>query len=123
MCIEKKLPSYTYNNENFGRQFCEECQSETQHLDYENFKNKLFEVITTNYEFLDDLPSRAGWFYEGHQEDGVSVFYNLIEWLELDAELTEKLAEDGDKEFGDKLLVLYDDSLEEYEGCNKEFEW
>jgi hypothetical protein len=123
MCIGKKLPSYTYNNENFGRQFCEECLSETQHLDYENFKNKLFEVITTNYKFLDDLPSRAGWFYEGHQEDGVSNFYNLIEWLELDAELTEKLAEDGDKEFSDKLLVLYDDSLEEYEGCNKEFEW
>ena len=48
MCIEKKLPSYTYNNENFGRQFCEECQSETQHLDYEVFKNKLFDVISNN---------------------------------------------------------------------------
>ena len=80
-------------------------------------------MILTNYKFLKDLPYRAGWFYEGHQEDGVSDFYNLIEWLELDEELTGKLAEDGDKQFGDELLVLYDDFLEEYEGCNKEFEW
>lgn len=123
MCVEKKLSPYTYNKNDFEFRFCEECQSETQHLDYEIFKNKLFHVISTNYKFLSDLPYRSGWFYEGHQEDGVSDFYNLIEWLELDEELTEKLAEDGDKQFGDELLVLYDDSLEEYEGCNKEFEW
>ena len=123
MCVEKKLSPYTYNKNDFEFRFCEECQSETQHLDYEIFKNKLFHVISTNYKFLSDLPYRSGWFYEGHQEDGVSGFYNLIEWLELDEELTEKLAEDGDKQFGDELLVLYDDSLEEYEGCNKEFEW
>lgn len=122
-CIEKKLRPYTYNEDNFEIQFCVECQNETEHLGYEIFKNKLFDVVMTNYQFLEDLPSREGWFYEGHQEDGVSDFYNLIEWLELDAELTEKLAEDGDKIFGDKLLVLYDDSLEEYAGCNKEFEW
>lgn len=122
-CIEKKLPPYTYNENDFELKFCEECQSETQHIAYEIFKNKLFDVISTNYKFLSDLPYRSGWFYEGHQEDGVSDFYNLIEWLELDEELTEKLAEDGDKQFGDELLVLYDDSLEEYEGCNKEFEW
>ena len=80
-------------------------------------------MISTNYKFLHDLPWRAGWFFEGHQEDGVSDFYNLIEWLELDKELTEKLSKDGDKQFGDGLLVLYDDTLEEYEGCNKAFEW
>lgn len=123
MCIEKKLPPYKYRKNDFELSFCEECQSETQHLDYEIFKNKLFDVISTNYKFLSDLPYRSGWFYEGHQEDGVSDFYNLIEWLELDEELTEKLAEDGYKQFGNELLVMYDDSLEEYEGCNKEFEW
>ncbi|MBF4455332.1 RES domain-containing protein [Acinetobacter sp. SK-43] len=123
MCIEKKLPPYKYRKNDFELSFCEECQSETQHLDYEIFKNKLFDVISTNYKFLSDLPYRSGWFYEGNQEDGVSDFYNLIEWLELDEELTEKLAEDGYKQFGNELLVMYDDSLEEYEGCNKEFEW
>ena len=124
MCIEKKLPSYTYNNENFGRQFCEECQSETQHLDYEVFKNKLFEVISNNYKLLSNLPNRAGWFYEAHDDDGVvDDFYALIEPLNLDEELAETLADDWAKKYGNDCLVLYDDSLEEYEGCNKEFEW
>lgn len=122
-CIEKKLPPYTYSNENFESQFCEKCQSEHLHLDYGMFKNKLFDVVSTNYKFLSDLPDRAGWFFEVHDEDGVSDFYNFIESLELGEELTEKLAEDGEEKFGDELLVLYDDSLEEYEGCNKEFEW
>ena len=124
MCIEKKLPSYTYNNENFGRQFCEECQSETQHLDYEVFKNKLFDVISNNYKLLSNLPYRAGWFYEAHDEDGVvDNFYDLIEPLNLDEELAETLADDWAEKYGNDCLVLYDDSLEEYEGCNKEFEW
>ena len=123
MCIEKKLPPYTYNKDDFELRFCGECQSETQHLAYDIFQNKIFGVITANYMFLRDLPARAGWFFEGYQEDGVSDFYNLIEWLELDTELTGKLAEDGDKQFGDELLVLYDDTLEEYKGCNKAFEW
>ena len=124
MCIEKKLPSYTYNNENFGRQFCEECQSETQHLDYEVFKNKLFDVISNNYKLLSNLPYRAGWFYEAHDEDGVvDNFYDLIEPLNLDEELAETLADDWAEKYGTDYLVLYDDSLEEYEGCNKEFEW
>jgi hypothetical protein len=123
MCIEKKLPPYTYNKNDFELKFCEECQIETQHLDYELFKNKLFDVISTNYKFLSDLPYRAGWFYEAHDEDGVSDFYNLIESLELDGDLTEKLAEDGERRFGDELLVLYDDTLEEYGGCEAEFEW
>ena len=122
-CIDKKLPPYTYNKENFEIQFCTECQSETEHLDYKIFKNKLFQVISTNYKFLRDLPDRAVWFYEAHDEEGVSNFYNLIEWLELNEELTEKLAEDADDIFGDELLVLYDDSLEEYDGCHKEREW
>ena len=124
MCIEKKLPSYTYNNENFGRQFCEECQSETQHLDYEVFKNKLFDVISNNYKLLSNLSYRAGWFYEAHDEDGVvDNFYDLIEPLNLDEELAETLADDWAEKYGNDCLVLYDDSLEEYEGCNKEFEW
>jgi len=123
MCIEKKLPPYTYNKNDFELKFCEECQIETQHLDYELFKNKLFDVISTNYKFLSDLPYRAGWFYEAHDEDGVSDFYNLIESLELDGDLTEKLAEDGEGRFGDELLVLYDDTLEEYGCCEAEFEW
>ena len=123
MCIEKKLPPYTYNKNDFELRFCGECQSETQHLDYEVFKNKLFEVISTNYKFLSDLPYRSGWFYEGNDEDQVIDFYNFIELLGLGEYLTEKLAEDGEHIFGDELLVLYDDSLEEYEGCNKEFEW
>lgn len=122
-CIEKRLPPYTYNNVNFEIHTCLKCQNETQHLEYEAFKNKLFNVISTNYRFLRDLPWRAGWFFEGNDEDGVSEFSNLIEWLELGDELTEKLAEDGDKTFGDELLVLYDDSLEEYEGCDREIEW
>lgn len=123
MCIEKKLPPYTYNKNDFELRFCGECQSETPHLDYEVFKNKLFEVISTNYKFLSDLPYRSGWFYEGNDEDQVIDFYNFIESLGLGEYLTEKLAEDGEHIFGDELLVLYDDSLEEYEGCNKEFEW
>lgn len=123
MCIEKKLPPYKYNNNDFELKFCEECQCETQHLDYELFKNKLFDVISTNYKFLSDLPYRAGWFYEVHDEDGVNDYYNFIESLDLGEVLTEKLAEDWGEKFGDELLVLYDDSLEEYEGCNKEFEW
>lgn len=123
MCIEKKLPPYTYNKNDFELKFCEECQIETQHLDYELFKNKLFDVISTNYKFLSDLPYRAGWFYEVHDEDGVNDYYNFIESLDLGEVLTEKLAEDWGEKFGDELLVLYDDSLEEYEGCNKEFEW
>lgn len=124
MCIEKKLPSYTYNNENLGKQFCEECQSETQHLDYEVFKNKLFDVISNNYKLLSNLPYRAGWFYEAHDEDGVvDNFYDLIEPLNLDEELAETLADDWAEKYGNDCLVLYDDSLEEYEGCNKEFEW
>lgn len=122
MCIEKKLPPYTYNND-FELEFCEECQCETQHLDYEFFKSKLFDVISTNYKFLSDLPYRAGWFYEVDDEDGVTDYYNLIELLDLGEVLTEKLAEDWEEKFGDELLVLYDDSLEEYEGCNKELEW
>lgn len=122
-CIEKKLPPYTYNNENFEIQSCADCQIETQHLDYEIFKNKLFEVISTNYKFLSDLPYRAGWFYEAHDEDGVDEYYNFLESLELGDDLTGKLAEDGYEKFGNELLVLYDDSLEEYEGCDKEFEW
>lgn len=114
----------TYNNENFGRQFCEECQSETQHLDYEVFKNKLFDVISNNYKLLSNLPYRAGWFYEAHDEDGVvDNFYDLIEPLNLDEELAETLADDWAEKYGNDCLVLYDDSLEEYEGCNKEFEW
>lgn len=124
ICIEKKLPSYTYNNENLGKQFCEECQSETQHLDYEVFRNKLFDVISNNYKLLSNLPYRAGWFYEAHDDDGVvDDFYALIEPLNLDEELAETLANDWAKEYGNDCLVLYDDSLEEYEGCNKEFEW
>lgn len=123
MCIEKKLPPYTYKKKDFELKFCGECQDETQHLDYEVFKNKLFDVISNNYKFLRDLPYRAGWFYEAHDEDGVHEFCNLIEWLELGEELTEKLANDGVEKFGTELLVLYDDSLEEYEGCNSEFEW
>ena len=123
MCIEKKLPPYKYNNNDFELKFCEECQCETQYLDYELFKNKLFDVISTNYKFLSDLPYRAGWFYEVHDEDGVNDYYNFIESLDLGKVLTEKLAEDWGEKFGDELLVLYDDSLEEYEGCNKEFEW
>lgn len=122
-CIEKKLPTYTYDNKKLEIKFCENCQSETQHLDYEIFKNKLFEVILTNYKFLKDLPYRAGWFYGVHDEDGVNDYYNFIESLDLGEVLTEKLAEDWGEKFGDELLVLYDDSLEEYEGCNKEFEW
>ncbi|MDH1070057.1 RES domain-containing protein, partial [Acinetobacter johnsonii] len=62
-------------------------------------------------------------FYEVHDEDGVNDYYNFIESLDLGEVLTEKLAEDWGEKFGDELLVLYDDSLEEYEGCNKEFEW
>ena len=123
MCIEKKLPPYKYNNNDFELKFCEECQCETQYLDYELFKNKLFDVISTNYKFLSDLPYRAGWFYEVHDEDGVNDYYNFIESLDLSDLLTEKLAEDWGEKYGDELLVLYDDSLEEYEGCNKEFEW
>ena len=123
MCIEKKLPPYKYNNNDFELKFCEECQCETQYLDYELFKNKLFDVISTNYKFLSDLPYRAGWFYEVHDEDGVNDYYNFIESLDLGEVLTEKLAEDWGEKFGDELLVLYDDSLEEYEWCNKEFEW
>ena len=123
MCIEKKLPPYKYNNNDFELKFCEECQCETQYLDYELFKNKLFDVISTNYKFLSDLPYRAGWFYEVHDEDGVNDYYNFIESLDLGEVLTEKLAEDWGEKFGDELLVLYDDSLEEYEVCNKEFEW
>ena len=123
MCIEKKLPPYKYNNNDFELKFCEECQCETKYLDYELFKNKLFDVISTNYKFLSDLPYRAGWFYEVHDEDGVNDYYNFIESLDLGEVLTEKLAEDWGEKFGDELLVLYDDSLEEYEGCNKEFEW
>lgn len=123
MCIEKKLLPYKYNNNDFELKFCEECQCETQYLDYELFKNKLFDVISTNYKFLSDLPYRAGWFYEVHDEDGVNDYYNFIESLDLGEVLTEKLAEDWGEKFGDELLVLYDDSLEEYEGCNKEFEW
>ena len=123
MCIEKKLPPYKYNNNDFELKFCEECQCETQYLDYELFKNKLFDVISTNYKFLSDLPYRAGWFYEVHDEDGVNDYYNFIESLDLGEVLTEKVAEDWGEKFGDELLVLYDDSLEEYEGCNKEFEW
>ena len=123
MCIEKKLPPYKYNNNDFELKFCEECQCETQYLDYELFKNKLFDVISTNYKFLSDLPYGAGWFYEVHDEDGVNDYYNFIESLDLGEVLTEKLAEDWGEKFGDELLVLYDDSLEEYEGCNKEFEW
>lgn len=123
MCIEKKLPPYKYNNNDFELKFCEECQCETQYLDYELFKNKLFDVISTNYKFLSDLPYRAGWFYEVHDEDGVNDYYNFIESLDLGEVLTEKLAGDWGEKFGDELLVLYDDSLEEYEGCNKEFEW
>ena len=123
-CIEKKLPSYSYNNENFERQFCEECQSETQHLDYEVFKNKLFDVISNNYKLLSNLPNRAGWFYEAHDDDGVvDDFYALIEPLNFDEELAETLADDWAKKYGNDCLVLYDDSLEEYEGCDKEFEW
>ena len=80
-------------------------------------------MISTNYKFLSDLPYRAGWFYEVHDEDGVNDYYNFIESLDLGEVLTEKLAEDWGEKFGDELLVLYDDSLEEYEGCNKEFEW
>ena len=79
MCIEKKLPPYKYNNNDFELKFCEECQCETQYLDYELFKNKLFDVISTNYKFLSDLPYRAGWFYEVHDEDGVNDYYNFIE--------------------------------------------
>lgn len=123
MCIEKKLPPYTYNKNDFELRFCGECQRETQHLDYEDFKNKFFDVISTNYKFLSALPDRAGWFYEAHDEDGVNDYYNFIESLDLGEVLTEKLAEDWGEKFGDELLVLYDDSLEEYEGCNKEFEW
>lgn len=115
MCIEKKLPPYKYNNNDFELKFCEECQCETQHLDYELFKNKLFDVISTNYKFLSDLPYRAGWFYDVHDEDGVNDYYNFIESLDLGEVLTEKLAEDWGEKFGDELLVLYDDSLEEYE--------
>lgn len=122
-CIEKSLPAYTYENENFEIHFCKECQIETQHLDYEIFKNKLFEIISNNYRFLRDLPSRSGWFFEGNDEDGVSSFDNLIESLELSNELIEKLLEDGEKVFHDELLVIYDDFLEEYEGCDKEIEW
>lgn len=80
-------------------------------------------MILTNYKFLSDLPYRAGWFYEANDEDGVKDFYNFIESLELGEDLTEKLAKDGANKFSDELLVLYDDSLEEYEGCNKEIEW
>lgn len=58
-----------------------------------------------------------------HDEDGVNDYYNFIESLDLSDLLTEKLAEDWGEKYGDELLVLYDDSLEEYEGCNKEFEW
>ena len=104
-CIEKSLPAYTYENENFEIHFCKECQIETQHLDYEIFKNKLFEIISNNYRFLRDLPWRSGWFFEGSDEDGVSSFDNLIESLELSNELIEKLLEDGEKVFHDELLV------------------
>lgn len=122
-CIEKKTPPYTYDNVNFESHFCEVCQGENPHLDYELFKNKLFDVISTNYRFLRDLPWRAGWFYEANDEDGVDEFYSLLESLELGEDLTEKLAEDGSEKFGNELLVLYDDSLEEYEGCDSEIEW
>ena len=124
MCIEKKLPPYTYNKNDFELRFCGECQRETQHLDYEVFKNKLFDVISNNYKLLSNLPYRAGWFYEAHDEDGVvDNFYDLIEPLNLDEELAETLADDWAEKYGNDCLVLYDDSLEEYEGCNKEFEW
>ena len=77
-----------------------------------------------NYKLLSNLPYRAGWFYEAHDEDGVvDNFYDLIEPLNLDEELAETLADDWAEKYGNDCLVLYDDSLEEYEGCNKEFEW
>ena len=124
MCIEKKLPPYTYNKNDFELRFCGECQRETQHLDYEVFKNKLFDVISNNYKLLSNLSYRAGWFYEAHDEDGVvDNFYDLIEPLNLDEELAETLADDWAEKYGNDCLVLYDDSLEEYEGCNKAFEW
>lgn len=123
-CIEEKIPPYTYDNVNFEVQFCEVCHSENLHLDYQSFKDKLFKVISKNYKFLRDLPDRANWFYDVHDEDGVvDNFYELIEPLNLDEDLAETLAEDWAEKYGDDCLVLYDDSLEEYEGCNKEFEW
>lgn len=81
-------------------------------------------MISNNYKLLSNLPYRAGWFYEAHDEDGVvDNFYDLIEPLNLDEELAETLADDWAEKYGNDCLVLYDDSLEEYEGCNKEFEW
>ena len=81
-------------------------------------------MISNNYKLLSNLPNRAGWFYEAHDDDGVvDDFYALIEPLNFDEELAETLADDWAKKYGNDCLVLYDDSLEEYEGCDKEFEW
>lgn len=80
-------------------------------------------MIFINYKFLSDLFYRVGWFYEVYDEDGVNDYYNFIELLDLGEVLMEKLVEDWGEKFGDELLVFYDDFLEEYEGCNKEFEW
>src|SRR5690606_20304017 len=92
-CIDKKLPPYTYNKENFEIQFGTECHSGTEDLDYKIFKNRLFQVMPTDYKVLRDLPDRAGWLYEAHDEEGVCNFYDLIEWLVLNEDVTEVLAE------------------------------
>ena len=121
-CIEKIIPPYTYKKEQYVNHFCYDCNCETSHIEYEVFKNKLFDVISKNYRFLKDLPGRESWFYHANDEDGVYSFLDFIEAIGFDDELTNKLLEDGEF-FENELLVLYDDSLEEYEGCYKELEW
>jgi hypothetical protein len=55
-CIEKIIPPYTYKKEQYVNHFCYDCNCETSHIEYEVFKNKLFDVISKNYRFLKDLP-------------------------------------------------------------------
>lgn len=122
-CIDDKVSNYTYNAEFNEKIFCTECCMETTHIPYEIFKEKFFNVISRNYRPLSEMPYRAGFYYEVSDEEGVSTIENIIDWLEINDDLKDMLFTDGMTFFNDEPLVIYDDTLEEYEGCEIESTW
>ncbi len=122
-CLDRKVSPYTYETESPTVEFCSECEVKTDHINYEKFKDKFFSVISRNYISINDLPSRAGAYYHAYDEEGVTTIVDIIDSLELNDDLSNRLFGDIDDRFESGPLVIYDDTLEEYEGCQIEIDW
>lgn len=99
---------------------CDKCDLTTLQISYECFRDKLFEVIEKNYVKLDKLPSMEMRYFFLHREDDVTQILKIIESLDLEDRLSERLSNDIPNEDN---YVLNHYTLDEYVEGEMESRW